>query len=306
MPKRSVSNFKKGLRSTIIGIVVSAVLAMIKGVGGIVGNSYALVADAIESTADIITSGMLWIGLRWSARPADQDHPYGHGKGEALISLGISLALVAAAVTIAVKSILNIITPHKTPEAFTLVILVVVIITKELLYRFVLKTSKEISSGAVKADAFHHRSDAITSAAAFIGISIGLIGGPGYEIADDFAALFASAIIVINAYRIARPAIGELLDEELDPIFTSEIRTLAEKVDNVMAIEKIKVRKMGVFKVADMHIWVDRRLTVEEGHKIAHQVKDVIQEKYPLFADVMIHIEPAKIEVEVSGSSKRN
>ena len=300
MPARSVANFKKGLRSTIIGIVVSAILAMIKGVGGIVGNSYALVADAIESTTDIITSGMLWIGLRWSARPADHDHPYGHGKGEALISLGISLALVAAAITIAVKSILNIITPHKTPAAFTLIILVVVIITKELLYRFVLKTSKEISSGAVKADAFHHRSDAITSAAAFIGISIGLIGGPGYEIADDYAALFASAVIMINAYRIARPAIGELLDEELDPKLTSEIRTLAEKVDNVKAIEKIKVRKMGVFKVADMHIWVDRRLTVEEGHKIAHKVKDVIQEQYPLFADVMIHIEPAKIEVERS------
>ena len=300
MPQRSASNFQKGLRSTIIGIVVSAVLATIKGVGGILGNSYALIADAIESTTDIITSGMLWIGLRWSAKPADQDHPYGHGKGEALISLGISLALVAAAVIIAVKSILNIITPHKTPEAFTLVILVVVIVTKELLYRFVLKTSKEISSGAVKADAFHHRSDAITSAAAFIGISIGLIGGPGYEIADDYAALFASAIIMINAYRIARPAIGELLDEELDPTLTSEIRTLAEKVDKVMAIEKIKVRKMGVFKVADMHVWVDRRLTVEEGHKIAHKVKDVIQEQYPLFADVMIHIEPAKIEVERS------
>ena len=134
MPERSVANFKKGLRSTIIGIIVSAVLALIKGVGGIVGNSYALVADAIESTTDIITSVMLWIGLRWSARPADQDHPYGHGKGEALISLGISLALVAAAITIAVKSILNIITPHKTPDAFTLVILVVVIITKEVLY----------------------------------------------------------------------------------------------------------------------------------------------------------------------------
>lgn len=294
MPQRSVANFRKGLRSTIIGIVVSAILALIKGIGGVVGNSYALVADAIESTADIITSGMLWIGLRWSSKPADHDHPYGHGKGEALISLGISLALVAAATIIAVKSILNIITPHKTPAAFTLIILVVVIITKELLYRFVLKTSKEISSGAVKADAFHHRSDAITSAAAFIGISIGLIGGPGYEIADDFAALFASVIILINAYRIARPAIGELLDEELDPILTNEIRSLAENADNVVAVEKIKVRKMGVFKVADMHIWVDKKLTVEEGHKIAHRVKDKIQAAHPLFADVMIHIEPAK------------
>ncbi|HYI78498.1 MAG TPA: cation diffusion facilitator family transporter [Chryseolinea sp.] len=294
MPKGSISNSQKGLRSTIIGIIVSAILALIKAVGGIAGNSYALIADAIESTTDILTSGMLWLGLRWSARPADHDHPYGHGKGEALISLGISLALVAAAIIIAVKSIQNIITPHKIPEAFTLVILVVVILTKELLYRFVLKTSKETSSGAVKADAFHHRSDAITSAAAFIGISIGLIGGPGYEIADDYAALFASAIILINAYKIARPAIGELLDEELDPALTGEIRALAEKVDKVVAIEKIKVRKMGVFKVADMHIWVDKKLTVEEGHRIAHKVKDVIQQKHPLFADVMIHIEPAK------------
>jgi cation diffusion facilitator family transporter len=296
MSEGSISNSQKGLRSTIIGIFVSAALALIKAVGGIVGNSYALVADAIESTTDILTSGMLWIGLRWSARPADHDHPYGHGKGEALISLGISFALVAAAIIIAVKSIQNIITPHKTPEAFTLVILIVVIVTKELLYRFVLKTSKEISSGAVKADAFHHRSDAITSVAAFIGISIGLIGGPGYEIADDYAALFASVIILINAYRIARPAIGELLDEELDPVLTNEIRTLAETVDRVMAIEKIKVRKMGVFKVADMHVWVDKKLTVEEGHKIAHKVKDVIQQTHPLFVDVMIHIEPAKIE----------
>jgi cation diffusion facilitator family transporter len=285
----SLSNSHKGLRSTLIGIAVSAVLALIKGVGGIVGNSYALVADAIESTTDIVTSVMLWVGLRWSARPADQDHPYGHGKGE---------ALVAAAIIIGVKSIQNIITPHKIPEAFTLVILVVVIITKELLYRFVLKTSQEISSGAVKADAFHHRSDAITSAAAFIGISIGLIGGPGYEIADDYAALFASVIILINAYKIARPAIGELLDEDLDPTLTNEVRILAEKVDKVMAIEKIKIRKMGVFKVADMHIWVDKKLTVEEGHRIAHKVKDVIQQQYPLFADVMIHIEPAKIEGE--------
>lgn len=284
----------KGLRATFIGMIVSAVLAVIKGVGGIVGNSYALVADAIESTTDIVTSAMLWMGLRWAGKPADHDHPYGHGKGEALIAVGIGLALIAASIVIAVKSIQNIVTPHKTPEAFTLIILVAVIVTKEILYRFVLKTGVETGSSAVKADAFHHRSDAITSAAAFIGISIGLIGGPGYEIADDYAALFASAVILYNAYRIIRPAIGELVDEELDPELNQEVKTIAGKVNDVILVERCRIRKMGIMKIADLHIWVNKNLTVEQGHSIAHNVKDKIQEAYPFFADVMIHIEPAR------------
>lgn len=282
----------KGLQTTAIGITVSAVLAVIKGAGGILGNSYALIADAIESTTDVFTSVMLWIGLRWSQRPADKDHPYGHGKGEALIALGIAFMLIAAAIIIGYKSILNIITPHKIPKAYTLIILIVVILAKEILYRVVLKTGKEINSGAVKADAFHHRSDAITSAAAFVGISIGLIGGPGYEVADDYAALFASAIIIINAGLIARPAIGELLDEDLNPGLNKEITALAESVHQVIRVEKCKIRKMGAFQIADLHVWVNKDLTVEEGHRIAHAVKDIIQHEHPLFADVMIHIEP--------------
>lgn len=285
---------KKALRTTLIGIIVSAILAIVKGVGGIVGNSYALVADAIESLTDIFTSAMLWMGLRWSAKPPDSEHPYGHGKGEALIAVGIGLALVAASIVIAVKSVENIVTPHKTPEAFTLIILIAVIVTKEILYRFVLKTGVETGSSAVKADAFHHRSDAITSAAAFIGISIGLIGGPGYEIADDYAALFASAVILFNAYLIIRPAIGELLDEDLDPDLNKQVKALAESVDNVIMVERCRIRKMGVVKIADLHIWVDRNLTVEQGHTISHHVKDQIQAAYPFFADVMIHIEPAR------------
>ena len=292
-PQHQVSA-RKALRTTAIGLVVSAILAVVKGVGGVLGNSYALIADAIESCADIFTSGMMWLGLRWSHRPADKDHPYGHGKGEALITLGIAFVLVCAAILIAVKSIQNIITPHKIPAPYTLVILLLVIIVKEILYRYVKKTSRELGSGAVEADAFHHRSDAITSVAAFVGISIGLIGGPGYEIADDFAALFASLIIVINAIRIARPAIGELLDEELDPSLNKELIELASGVDKVAHVEWCRIRKMGPFKIADLHIWVDKNLTVEEGHRISHEVKDLIQDRHPLFSDVMIHVEPSK------------
>ena len=288
------SSARKALRVTAVGLVVSALLAVIKGVGGVLGNSYALIADAIESSADIFTSGMMWLGLRWSQRPPDNDHPYGHGKGEALITLGIALVLVAAAMLIGTKSIQNIITPHKVPAPYTLIILVVVIGTKELLYRFVLKTGRELGSGVVEADAIHHRSDAITSIAAFIGISIGLIGGPGYEVADDYAAMFASIIIVINAVKIARPAIGELLDEELDPNLNREVVALAACVDKVAHVQRCRIRKMGPFKIADLHIWVDKNLTVEEGHRISHEVKDLIQDKHPLFSDVMIHIEPTK------------
>lgn len=285
---------EQGLRTTLVGIVFSTLLAVIKALGGIFGHSYALIADAIESTADIFTSSMLWLGLKWSAKPADKDHPYGHGKVEALVAMGISLALCTAAVVIAIESIKNIGTPHKTPAPYTLIILLVVIVTKELLYRFVLKTGLEINSGAVKADAFHHRSDAITSAAAFIGITIGIIGGRGYEVADDWAALFASGIILINAYLIFRPAVGELLDENLDPELSKRVAELAQAVPAVVRVEKCHTRKMGVMNHADVHIWVDRELSVAQGHQIAHEAKDKIQTHLPQFIDIMIHVEPTE------------
>ncbi len=269
-------------------------LAVAKAVGGFLGSSYALIADAIESLTDVFVSVMLWVGLRWSSKPADENHPYGHGKGEALISLGIGLILVGAAIIISIFSVKNIITPHKTPAPFTLIVLIVVILTKEILYRFVLKTGEETQSGAVKADAFHHRSDAITSAAAFIGIGIGLIGGKGYEVADDYAALLGSGIILYNAYKIMRPSIGELLDEDLDASLNQSVRDLARSVSGVAFVERCRIRKMGPLLFADIHIWVDGKLSVEAGHQISHDVKDVIQKRYPLFADVMIHVEPVR------------
>lgn len=293
MEKKAVAPTPEaGLKTTLIGIVVSSVLAVIKALGGIFGNSYALIADAIESTTDIVTSGMLYIGLKWSVRPADSKHPYGHGKAEALIALGIALALCAAAVIISVESIHNIQTPHKAPKPFTLIILAVVIITKELLYRYVIKTGEELDSGAVKADAFHHRSDAISSGAAFIGITIGVIGGPGYEVADDWAALMAAIVIVINAWLIARPALGELLDEELQPELNIRVREIAAEVHGVVMVEKCHIRKMGLQSHADMHVWVNKDLTVEQGHNIAHAVQDHIQSILPQFAQIHIHIEP--------------
>lgn len=281
-----------GLRTTLIGIIVSALLALAKALGGIFGNSYALIADAIESGADVFTSTMLWLGIKWSGKPPDENHPYGHGKAEALVAMGIAIALTIAAGIIIRDSIYNILEPHKTPKAYTLVILIFVILTKELLYRYVLQTGKEINSGAVKADAFHHRSDAITSAAAFVGISIALIGGEGFEVADDFAALLAGGFIIYNAWSIARPAIGELLDEALEPEIQEKVFQIASNTTGVRLVEKCTSRKMGLGSHVDMHISVDKNITVEEGHAISHRVKDNIKEKIPSIIDIHIHIEP--------------
>jgi cation diffusion facilitator family transporter len=282
----------RGIRSTVLGIFISLGLAIIKGVTGILGNSYALIADAIESTADVFTSGILLIGLKTSLKPPDKEHPYGHGKAESLAALVISLGLLCAAGIIIKESISNISTPHKSPAGYTLIVLALVIIVKEVLSRYVHKVGSETNSHGVKADAFHHRSDAITSAAAFIGISIALIGGRGYQNADDYAALIASSIILINAYLIARPAIDELMDASADEAMVQDVKRLACSVEGVIEIEKTHIRKTGSAFLVDIHVVVMGTLSVADGHKIAHDVKDTIIETEPRIKDVLVHIEP--------------
>ena len=282
----------RGIRSTVLGIFISLGLAIVKGVTGILGNSYALIADAIESTADVFTSGILLIGLKTSLKPPDKEHPYGHGKAESLAALVISLGLLCAAGIIIKESIENIVTPHKNPAAYTLIVLILVIVIKEVLSRYVHKIGLETNSHGVKADAFHHRSDAITSAAAFIGISIALIGGKGYHNADDYAALVASSIILINAYLIAKPAVDELMDASADEEMIKSIRQLACSVEGVIQIEKTYIRKTGSSFFVDIHVVVIGTLSVADGHKIAHDVKDTIIETEPRVKNVLVHIEP--------------
>lgn len=286
----------KGIRSTILGIFISIGLALIKGITGVLGNSYALIADAIESTADVFTSGVLLIGLRTSLKPPDKEHPYGHGKAESLAALVISLGLLTAAGIIIRESIVNIETPHRSPAPYTLLVLMLVVIVKEGLSRYASKVGEEIDSHGVKADAFHHRSDALTSAAAFIGISIALIGGRGYENADDYAALIASSIILINAYKIAHPAIDELMDASVDEVFIYTVKKLACSVEGVRDTEKTFVRKTGSSFLVDIHIIVDGTLSVADGHKIAHAVKDTIMATEARVKDVLVHVEPDAYE----------
>ncbi len=286
------SGIEKGQKSTITGMLINAALVLAKAIAGFAGNSYALIADAIESGMDVFTSAIIWFGLQTAAKAPDADHPYGHGKAEPVATIIVSLFLIGAALVIATQSFYHILTPHKTPAPFTLVVLLVVVVIKELLFRYTQKVGNEVNSGAVKADAWHHRSDALTSLAAFIGISIALIGGEGYESADDWAALVASVIIVYNAYHLFRPAFAEIMDEAPAGDWVREVTDIALQVEGVMGIDKCFVRKMGFEYFVDLHVIVDGEQTVRFGHDVAHAVKRAILQAKPVIYDVLVHIEP--------------
>jgi cation diffusion facilitator family transporter len=282
----------RGMRTTMLGIGISFVLVFIKGAAGYIGHSYALVADATESSADVLSSGLLWIGLRIAQKPPDNEHPYGHGKAEPLAAIVVALFLLAAAVWIGWHAIVLIRTPHAMPRSFTLFVLLGVILIKEGLFRYVLKVGKAIGSQAVKSDAYHHRSDAITSIAAFIGISIALLLGPGHESADDWAALAAACFVFYNAIALLRPAVNEIMDAAPSKEIVGRVRNLASQNPRVRKVEKCYVRKMGFDYYVDIHIQIDGTLSVTEGHAIAHEVKSKLLESKLRIKDVLVHVEP--------------
>jgi len=283
---------KTVIKATYFSIGANTILAFIKGLAGFFGNSYALMADAIESTTDIFSSALVLIGLRFANKPADKNHPYGHGKAEPLITFLVVGFLIVSATVIAYESILNIQRPHDLPRIWTLFVLGPLIVWKEISYRWVLKKGNETNSSSLKADAWHHRSDAITSVAAFIGISIALFLGKGYESADDWAALFASGFILYNSYLIFRPALGEIMDEHLYDDLVDDIRQISLTVDGVVATEKCFIRKAGMKYHVDLHAMVNANLTVKAGHDIAHKLKDTLRNEVPELGHVLIHIEP--------------
>ncbi|MFN8438223.1 MAG: cation diffusion facilitator family transporter [Cytophagales bacterium] len=280
------------IKATYFSILGNFSLAIIKACAGVFGNSYALIADAIESTTDIFASLLVLFGLKYSNKPADKNHPYGHGRAEPLITFLVVGFLITSATLIAHESIENIQTPHELPKIWTLFILIPLIIWKEISFQIVLKKAKATNSSSLKADAWHHRSDAITSITALIGISIALFMGKGYETADDWAALFASAFILYNSYKIFRPALGEIMDEHLYDDLIEEIRKVSLTVSGVQNTEKCFIRKSGMKYHVDLHAIVDAQITVKEGHVIAHKLKDTLRHEIPQLGHVLIHIEP--------------
>lgn len=279
-------------KTVYFSILGSLGLAIIKWLAGFFGNSFALIADAIESTTDIFSSVLVLLGIKYSKRPADDNHPYGHGRIEPLVTFIVVIFLVISATVIAHQSIINLRTPHELPEAWTLFVLGAIILWKEISYHVVNRRAKLLNSTSLKADAWHHRSDAITSVAAFIGISIALWFGKGYEYADDWAALFAAGFILYNCYHIFRPALGEIMDENLFEDMVSKVRELSLHVGGVLAIDKCYVRKIGMSYLIDIHAVVDPQLNVKQGHEIAHALKDYLILHMPEIANVFVHIEP--------------
>jgi cation diffusion facilitator family transporter len=284
----------KASRSILVSLLVNLALALIKGLAGVIGHSYALIADAMESVMDLMKTLVVWGGLKIATTPPDECHPYGHGKAEPLAAIIISLSLIAGAAGLAIQSVREIQTPQQAPAAWTLIVLVGVVFTKEIMFRYVSAVGVEIESSAMKSNAWDNRSDALTSGAAFIGIAIAVLGGEGYESADDYAALFACAIIAYNGYRIFKPALDEVMDKSPSAEIEQEIRFVAEGVDRVLAVDSCYVRKMGFDLFVDLHIWVAAEMSVREGHDVAHKVKDAIRTSNPRVRDVLVHIEPAE------------
>jgi cation diffusion facilitator family transporter len=287
-----MSHEQTAIKATYFSIIGNTSLALIKGLAGFFGNSYALVADAIESTTDIFASFLVLFGIKYSNRPADENHPYGHGRAEPLITFLVVGFLITSATIIAYESVQNIGTPHELPKAWTLIVLALIIGWKEYSFQMVMKKSIITNSSSLKADAWHHRSDAITSVAAFIGISIALILGKGYESADDWAALFASFFILYNSYLIFRPALGEIMDEHRYEDLVENIRQESLKVEGIIGTEKCFIRKAGMKYHVDLHAIVDANISVKEGHDLAHKLKDTLRSEILELGHVLIHIEP--------------
>jgi cation diffusion facilitator family transporter len=287
----------RSIRWAQAGLLVNAILVLVKLIAGIIGHANALVADAVESSADIFSSVIVWAGLSIAAKPADEDHPYGHGKAEPLAAAVVSLMLLGAAVGITTLAIREIITPHHLPSPWTLFVAAGVILIKEALYRRVSRVGKEVGSTVVAADAWHHRADAISSLAAFVGISIALLRG--WPAADDWAALVAAMLVAVNGVRTLRPAISGLMDEAPDRAVHERVLSAALAVTGVRRVENLNVRASGLGFYVDLHVQADPAMSLEDAHEIAARVKYSILEALPNVVNVLVHMEPYRADAKL-------
>lgn len=285
-------DLRAGIRSAQAGLFLNAVLAIIKFFAGLLGHSYALIADAVESTADIFSSLVVWSGLWVAQRDPDERYPFGYGKAESLAAVVVAMMLLGAALAIAIESIREIRTPHHAPAPWTLAVLVGVILVKWMMSRHVHAVGVGLGSTAVQADAWHHLSDALTSAAAFVGISVALLGGPGWESSDDWAALAASMIIATNGVRFLRPAVADLMDRIPAEDIVEQLTRAASSVAEVVAVEKLAVRKSGVSYRVTLHAQADPQMSLEQAHALSGRVKAALMSAHPQVSAVLVHMEP--------------
>ncbi|EDY81831.1 cation efflux family protein [Verrucomicrobiia bacterium DG1235] len=238
---------------------------------GFFGNSFALIADGIESLADVVSSAIVWTGVRISEKDADFEHPFGHGKAEAIAALLASVGLLVSAGIIVVNAVGEIVTPHHAPALFTVPVIVGIVIVKECLHFVLSKAAQRHDSGALKAEAWHHRSDSLTSIGVLLGVGIAVFAGPGYEFADDVAALLVTILIVLNAIRIARPALDELMDRRVEGSPVERVEKIALTLDGIEGLETVVIRRMGRELAAEIHMEVDSNMSVGDAHALSHE-----------------------------------
>ncbi|MBK9121111.1 MAG: cation transporter [Phycisphaerales bacterium] len=292
--------FRDGAAASVLALLVNACLGTGKLVAGILGNSFALVADAVESLLDLVSSAVVLRGLHIAGQPADDDHPYGHGRAESLAGLIVALLVFGTGVSIAVESVRGLFNERLPPAGYTLFVLLGVVVVKEGLFRFVRRVGRKIDSGSVEADAWHHRSDAITSLAAAVGIAVALLGGPAWAHADNWAALVAAGLILFNATRLVRRPLRELMDTQA-PEIGAAARLVARAVPGVADIEKVYARKVGLHYLIDMHVEVDGEMSVRHSHEVAHEVDHAVRAVLPQVRQVLVHVEPHRAGEQSTG-----
>jgi cation diffusion facilitator family transporter len=285
-------SLRTGQGSALNAILANGSLGAAKLVAGIFGHSYALIADACESFADVMSSSVTFYALKKASEPADPDHPSGHGRAETLASAVTALLLVTVGGLIFYQSALTLYVPRKAPSPLTLFVLVPVILVKECLFHWMRARGRKIGSVAVVAEAWHQRSDAVTSVAALTGIIVAWVGGPAWSHADSWAALAASLWLAGTGLWLLGPTLHELMEGSVDPSLLKYITETSENCPGIKGVDKVWVRKLGMRLMVDLHVEVDPDISVQEGHRLSHEVKDKLQRELPQVRDVMVHVEP--------------
>jgi cation diffusion facilitator family transporter len=300
---RQAPLYRQAVRASLLGLAINGGLGVAKLVGGIVGQSFALLTDAVNSIGDVITSIGVLIALRFAQKPADAEHPYGHTRAEAIAGAYLGVLVLVSAVWLGVEAIGRLGAIHATPPAWTLAIAGANVLIKEGLYRYKINVGRRLGSRALIANAWDHRSDAFSALAVMVGLALVRLGGPRWIAADEAAALVVVALLVWTSTKLIRESIHELLDVQADDALIDAVRREAMAVPGVRGIETLWIRKTGIEYLTDVHIEVDAQMTIADGHLIGHHVKDRLLERFPAIRDVLVHLEPFPQPVRKVGSA---
>ena len=304
MPESNLTSASTGSKVTLVGVLVNALLILLKFVTGIFGSSQALIADAVHSISDLFTDAVVLIGIKISHKPPDKTHHFGHARIETLASTIVGMALIGTALYLGIEASLTIYRHTEYhPTTLALFGAGVSIVLKEVLYHYTIRTGRRIKSQLIVANAWHHRSDALSSVAVFIGVA-GTQINPSWHVLDSFAALLVSFFIVKVGLEILRDALREFTDTAPKQEIIGKIQQCALSVNGVVDTHDLRVRTSGGLYQMEIHIVVDGQLTVLEGHKIAKAVEDCLVEDVGNFGCITIHVDPVENRKEEIGNRK--